>query len=258
VDDQWDNASGRCDPLRRLGAAASGYIENLFYCGQKIGNQLEQVEFALANPSLRGASIMSGHETSLNQLKHDAAKNRANLTRSVDELKSKVSTTVDDIRERISPDSIKAAAGDYFRSRGEELVDKARENPLQAAAIGLGLAYPVMGVLRAIPAPVLMIGAGLFLMGSKSGKQITQKAADLAGDLVDQAAVGADSMKRTLHDAQDSASQAIASAKTLASEGLDRLAEQGARARAVASDASKQLSETGATVARSASTQSTV
>jgi hypothetical protein len=196
---------------------------------------------------------MNGSEKTLTQLKRDAERSRSDLTTTVDELKSKVSCTVDDIRDRISPDSIKAAAGDYFRSRGEQLVDKARENPLQTAAIGLGLAYPVMGILRAIPAPVLMIGAGLFLMGSKSGKQITQKAADLAGDLVDQAAVGADSIKRTLHDAQDSASQAIASAKTLASEGLDRLAEQGARARAAASDASNHLSETGATVARSAS-----
>jgi hypothetical protein len=193
------------------------------------------------------------NDRSLNQLKHDAAKSRADLTTTVDELKSNVSSTVDDIRERISPDSIKAAAGDYFRNRGEQIVDKARENPLQAAAIGLGLAYPVMGILRAIPAPVLMIGAGLFLMGSKSGKQITQKAADLAGGLVDQAAVGAESMKRTLHDAQDTASQAIASAKEGVSTGVNSLAEQGARARAAASDASTQLSVTGAAVARAAS-----
>jgi hypothetical protein len=196
---------------------------------------------------------MNGNERSLKQIKHDAEKSRADLTNTVDELKSKVSSTVDDIRDRISPDSIKAAAGDYFRSRGEQLAEKARENPLQAAAIGLGLAYPVMGILRTIPAPVLMIGAGLFLMGSNSGKKITQKVADVAGDLVDQVGVGADSMKRTMHDAQDSASQAIASAKAMASTGVDSLTKQGSRARAAATDASNQLSETGSAIVRSAS-----
>jgi hypothetical protein len=201
----------------------------------------------------REASIMNGNERSVNQLKHDAEKSRADLTHTVDELKSKVSSAVDEIREHISPDSIKAAAGDYFRSRGEQLVDKARENPLQAAAIGLGLAYPVMGILRAIPAPVLMIGAGLFLMGSNRGKQLTQKAADLANDMVDQAADRADSVRRAIHDVQDSASQAFASAKAGVSSGVSSLADQSAKARAAASDASDHLSETGAAVARSAS-----
>jgi ElaB/YqjD/DUF883 family membrane-anchored ribosome-binding protein len=196
---------------------------------------------------------MNGNEKSLNQLRHDAARNRADLANTVDELKSKVSSTVDDIRDRISPDSIKAAAGDYFRSRGEQLVESARENPLQAAAIGLGLAYPVMGILRAIPAPVLMIGAGLFLMGSKPGKQLTQKAADVAGGLVDQAAVGADSIKQSLHDAQDNASQTLASAKAIVSTGVDSLADQTSRLRAAATDASKSVSETSAAFARSAS-----
>jgi ElaB/YqjD/DUF883 family membrane-anchored ribosome-binding protein len=196
---------------------------------------------------------MTGNERTLNQLKHDAAKSRMDLTNTVDELKSKVTSAVDDIRDRISPDSIKAAAGDYFRSRGDQLVQKARENPLQAAAVGVGLAYPVMRILRTIPAPVLMIGAGLFLMGSKSGKKITHKAAGVASDLVAQVAVGADSMKRTLHDTQDSASHAIASAKAMASTAVDNLAKQSAKARAAAMDASGQLSETGSAFVRSAS-----
>jgi ElaB/YqjD/DUF883 family membrane-anchored ribosome-binding protein len=196
---------------------------------------------------------MAGTERSLKQLKNDAEKSRADLTHTVDELKSKVSSTVDDIRDRISPDSIKAAAGDYFRSRGEQLVDKARENPLQAAAIGLGLAYPVLGVVRAIPVPVLMIGAGLFLMGSQQGKQLSQKVAETAGGLADQAAMGANSVRRTIHDVQNSASQTFASAKATVSSGVDDLATQGAKMRSAATEASDQLSDTGAAIARSAS-----
>jgi ElaB/YqjD/DUF883 family membrane-anchored ribosome-binding protein len=60
-------------------------------------------------------------------------------------------------------------------------------------------------------------------------------------------------MKRTPHDAQNSASQAIASAKAAVSTGVESLADRGARARDAATDASNQISETGAAVARSAS-----
>jgi hypothetical protein len=190
------------------------------------------------------------NERSLNQLLHDAAKSRADLTVTVDGLKSKVSSTVDDIRDRITPESFKAAAGDYFRSRSEQLIEKARENPLQAAAIGLGLAYPILGVMRAIPAPVLMIGAGLFLMGSQQGKQLSQKVAEAAGGLANRAPVGVDSVRRNIHDVQDST---FASAKATVSSGADNLATQGAKVHSAATTASGQLSDTGAALARSAS-----
>src|SRR5580704_13546347 len=102
---------------------------------------------------------MRGGERSLSELKRDAEKSRADLTITVDQLRTRVSDTVDDIHERISPEAMKAAAGDYFHTRGEQLMGKVRENPLQAAAIGVGLSYPLMRMVRSIPAPVLMVGA---------------------------------------------------------------------------------------------------
>ena len=97
-------------------------------------------------------------ERSLSDLQEDAQRNRAEFVETVDQLRSKVAETVTDIRARVSPDAIKAGAGDYFRARAEDLVDKARSNPLQAAAIGLGVGYPLFRIARSIPAPVLMVG----------------------------------------------------------------------------------------------------
>ena len=86
--------------------------------------------------------------------------------------------------------SIKAEVSDYVRSRGERLVEDmtaaARRNPMQAVAVGAGVAYPLLRLARAIPMPVLMVGAGLFFAGSKTGQSAVQKASDMASDLSDE------------------------------------------------------------------------
>jgi len=53
------------------------------------------------------------------------------------------------------------------------------------------LAYPLLGIVRSIPAPVLMVGAGLFLLGTTPGQNASRKLGAMAGDLSDQIAVGA-------------------------------------------------------------------
>jgi len=64
----------------------------------------------------------------------------------VEELKTSVSDTASEIRQRISPESIKAEVSDYVRSRGEKMLEDitsaARRNPMQAVAVGASLAYP--------------------------------------------------------------------------------------------------------------------
>jgi hypothetical protein len=165
-------------------------------------------------------------ERSLRDLRIEAERNRADFTETVSELRSRVSDSVTEIRDRLSPDAIKSEAADYVRSRGEMLLEKARENPLQAAAIGAGLAYPLLGIVRSIPAPVLMIGAGLFLLGSGAGQKASRKAAKIANDLSDQIAAGSDVARGALHDAQDQVVGGIASAKDAAAAGLDAVAKR--------------------------------
>jgi hypothetical protein len=157
---------------------------------------------------------------SLQQIKRETEQTRAGLTDTVEQLKTSVADTASDIRQRISPDAIKAEVSDYIKSRGERLLndvtDAARNNPMQAVAVGASLAYPLLRLARAIPLPVLMVGAGLFFAGSKTGRDATQKASDMASDLSDE--VG-----RRARDFGDQVGEAASATKAYASDQFDRL-----------------------------------
>ena len=74
---------------------------------------------------------------------------------------------------------------------------------MQAVAIGASVAYPLLRMARAIPLPVLMIGAGLFFAGSKTGQAASQKAMDMASDLSDE-------VQRRAHDVRDQVAESAA------------------------------------------------
>ncbi|WP_291858433.1 hypothetical protein [Bradyrhizobium sp.] len=164
---------------------------------------------------------------SLQQLKRETEQARAGLTATVEQLKTSVSDTASDIRQRISPDSIKAEVSDYIRTRGEQLVNDvtaaARKNPMQAVAVGATLAYPLLRLARSIPVPVLMVGAGLFLAGSKTGQAVTQKASDVVSDL-------SEDLVRRAHDFRDQVGHSTSAAKAYASDRLDRASSAAASA----------------------------
>ena len=157
---------------------------------------------------------------SLQQIKRETEQTRAGLTDTVEQLKTSVAETASDMRHRMSPENIKAEVSGYIKSRGEQLLNDvtsaARRNPMQAVAVGASVAYPLLRLARTIPLPVLMVGAGLFFAGSKTGQAVSQKASDVAADLSVDVARGA----RDLGDqVQDTAS----AARTYASEQFDRV-----------------------------------
>ena len=157
---------------------------------------------------------------SLQQIKRETEQTRAGLTDTVEQLKTSVAETASDIRHRISPEAIKAEVSGYIKSRGEQLLNDitsaARRNPMQAVAVGASVAYPLLRLARAIPLPVLMVGAGLFFAGSKTGQTASQRASDVAADLSDDVARRARELGER---AQDTAS----AAGTYASEQFDRV-----------------------------------
>lgn len=157
---------------------------------------------------------------SLQQIKRETEQTRAGLTDTVEELRAGVTETVSDIRERIRPEAIKAEVSDYIKGRGEQLLNDvtaaARRNPMQAVAVGASVAYPLLRLARAIPLPILMVGAGLFLAGSKTGQAATQKASDMASDLSNEA-------MRRVRDIGDQVEDTLSAAKTHASERLDQV-----------------------------------
>ena len=157
---------------------------------------------------------------SLQQIKRETEQTRAGLTDTVEELRTSVTETVGDIRERIRPEVIKAEVSDYIKGRGEQLLNDvtaaARRNPMQAVAVGASVAYPLLRLARAIPLPILMVGAGLFLAGSKTGQAATQKASDMASDLSNEA-------MRRVRDIGDQVEDTLSAAKAHASERLDQV-----------------------------------
>jgi hypothetical protein len=157
---------------------------------------------------------------SLQQIKRETEQTRAGLTNTVEQLRTSVAETASDIRHRISPDAIKAEVSDYIKSRGErlmhDLADAARRNPMQAVAVGASVAYPLLRMARAIPLPVLMVGAGLFFAGSKTGQAATQKAGEMASDISDEVA-------RRARDIGNQVGESASAAKAYASDQLDRV-----------------------------------
>jgi hypothetical protein len=163
---------------------------------------------------------MQTDNPSLRELKRETEQTRAGLTQTVEQLKTTVSETASDLRQRISPEAIKAEVSNYVRSRGEQflndLTNSARRNPMQAVAVGASVAYPLLRLARAIPLPVLMVGAGLFFAGSKTGQAATQKASDVASDLSDE-------VVRRTREFGDQVGASVSAAKAYASDQVDRL-----------------------------------
>src|SRR5712675_3290264 len=157
---------------------------------------------------------------SLQQIKRETEQTRAGLTDTVEQLKTSVAETASDIRHRISPEAIKAEVSGYIKSRGEQLLNDvtsaARRNPMQAVAVGASVAYPLLRLAKSIPLPILMVGAGLFFAGSKSGQSLTQKASDMASDLSDE-------VSRRGQDLSAQASAAVNSARGTVSNAVERV-----------------------------------
>jgi hypothetical protein len=162
---------------------------------------------------------MQSANPTLGELKRETEQTRAGLAQTVEQLRNTVSDTASDIRQRLSPESIKAEISDFVRSRGERLVEDvtaaARRNPMQAVAVGAGIAFPLLKLARAIPMPVLLVGAGLFFAGSKTGQSAVQKASEVATGLSDE-------LLRRGHDLSDQVGASIATVRDAATDAVNK------------------------------------
>ena len=157
---------------------------------------------------------------SLQQIKRETEQTRAGLTDTVEQLRVSVADTAADIRQRVSPEAIKAEVSGYIKSRGEALMDDitaaARRNPMQALAIGASIAYPRCGWPAASPARADDRRGRCFRrLQDRTGG--LAKAMDMASDL---------STSATADPTSDQVGEQAAAAKAYASENLDRLRER--------------------------------
>ena len=181
-------------------------------------------------------------EPSVDELRRESERTRAQLTDTVEHLRDKVGETASEIRTMVSPAHIKQEIRTYVREEREHLTEtvqrKIRENPLQAAAIGAAIAYPAWGLLRSIPMPLMLIGAGLFLTSSK-GKQTVEAAKEKAADAYRQ---GSDLAAEMLASAQDQVAAPSGAVKDALAFTKDALASTAAKVTDTARSAADAVS----------------
>ena len=171
-------------------------------------------------------------QPSVQALRAEAEANRTRLTGTVDALRTQVEDTANDLKERLSPSAIKAEVTDYVRDSRDQLwhslEQKARDNPLQAVAVGAALAFPAFKLLRAMPAPLLLVGAGLLLSRSTgdSGAMISQA----TGAMQDRARSAVDSATEVIDDATGTARRKLHDAQDYVREGVESVQERAAAA----------------------------
>lgn len=164
------------------------------------------------------------------------------LERQAETTRAELAQTVDALHNRVSPGAIKADVRSYVH-----------DNPLQAAAIAVGIAYPVWRLIGSIPAPILLIGAGLAL-GRRSGSiasaghrssaagpgmmsTLKDTASDISSEISDRAHEAVENMRAmasertsqaseaaadTLHHAADQAKQAYAQTRDAMADMIER------------------------------------
>ena len=84
-------------------------------------------------------------------------------------------STVDALRRRLTSGGGGAGVGSAVGRAAREgatagLTQRMRDNPLQTVALGAGVAYPVVRIVSKIPAPILLLGAGVALAGRSGSK----------------------------------------------------------------------------------------
>lgn len=199
---------------------------------------------------------MPPRDASVQELQRESERSRAALAATVEQLRNKVGDTTSEIKSRLSPAYIKQEIKDYVReervSLKQNLQRKAKENPLQAVAVGAAIAYPALGLLRAIPVPLMLIGAGMFFT-SQRGRQTASDAKVKLDDAVQQSSEKVSELVDTAKSEFDARTAGLRSQASNAADAVGTTADTlASRARAAMHDASDAVNETAANVAGSA------
>jgi ElaB/YqjD/DUF883 family membrane-anchored ribosome-binding protein len=197
------------------------------------------------------------------------------LERQAESTRAELAQTVDALHNRVSPAALKADMRDYVRDRSQHMMGRidsfVRENPLQAAALAAGVAYPFWQMARRMPAPLLLIGAGLALSRrntgyggssymqdpaygdagydmSSSGPSVTEKMSGMASDMADTVKDAGHRMTDTVKDTGQRVTDTVKDAGQRVS---DTVSDTVSSAREAASDTAARVTDRVSTAYRS-------
>ena len=137
----------------------------------------------------------------------------------------------DVLHSRLSPGAIKEDVQEYARDTGQgilrNLEHRARENPLQAAAVAAGVAYPLWRLLTRIPVPILLIGAGLALT-RRPGQTSARTGPNDQGFMSqarERVGEATDAVKQKMGEVSESVQQTVQSARQTAEQVAGKITE---------------------------------
>lgn len=196
---------------------------------------------------------------SVEELRRESERSRAELAATVDRLKDSITEAAQDIRHAVSPQHLKSEVSGFVGRKTQnwiaDLKDKALENPIQTLAAGAAVGLPLMRLVRGVPLPLLMIGAGLALT-SKTVRARVQDAVDplkdQAGEVLDRSRAAAqgfqDNVQGTASSARsgaaglaDTAADTADDLKVKATQTFDTLAGKASEGAEAAKDAFERL-----------------
>ncbi|MFK4507035.1 DUF3618 domain-containing protein [Bradyrhizobium daqingense] len=150
---------------------------------------------------------------SVEELRRESERSRAELASTVSRLKDQISETADDIRHKVSPQHIKSEVSGYVSHKTQSWVEGVKQqimdNPMGALAAGAAVGVPLLRRARGVPLPLLMIGAGLAL----TSKTVRDRAADATGPAMDQAGRMLEGVTESARGMQGDAAETLSSAQ---------------------------------------------
>jgi hypothetical protein len=150
---------------------------------------------------------------SVEELRRESERSRAELAATVDELKKRISDTAEDIRHNVSPQHIKSEVSGYISDKAQgwlgALKQQAMDHPMQAVAAVTAVAVPMLRVARGVPLPLLMIGAGLAL----TSRTVRDRAAEVAAPAIGKARELVDDATERTQALRGNVSEAVSSAQ---------------------------------------------
>jgi F0F1-type ATP synthase membrane subunit b/b' len=170
---------------------------------------------------------------SVEELRRESERDRAQLAATVDRLREQLTDTAEELRYKVSPQGIKSEVSEFVSRKTYSWLDglkqRAMENPMQAIAAGTAVAVPALRLARGFPLPLLMMGAGLVL----SSKSMRARAADAAAPAVEKVKeMAGETASRVRSFGED----AIDAASRTGRDVTDKLSEAQARAAGMAED----------------------
>ncbi|TGN86626.1 DUF3618 domain-containing protein [Bradyrhizobium yuanmingense] len=184
---------------------------------------------------------------SVEELRRESERSRAELAATVGRLKEQISDTADDIRHKVSPQHIKSEVTEYVSHKTQSWVEGLKQqimdNPMGAVAAGAAVGVPLLRLVRGTPLPLLMIGAGLAL----TSKTVRERAADATGPVMDRAGRMLEEVTEGARSMQGGAKETLSSAQSraagMAGEAQDKAADLAADLKASAAQAASFASE---------------